>query len=155
VIDSGEYQVYNLKTSGENTLMPDSPDIDEIIKSAQARIAAENQRARQEKAAKLKEEQEKQINQFQKALVLYFRPEVYAAINLQYVWLNGPTARFEYKGAVIQITRPPGSQFRVTATKDHKTFEGFVEISGLLNKQTLIGDHILDAVSQLLTKFSG
>ncbi|HTC93109.1 MAG TPA: hypothetical protein VK699_06630 [Terriglobales bacterium] len=134
--------------------MPDTPDIDEIIKSAQARIAAENQRARQEKAAKLREEQEKQINQYQKTLVLYFRPDVYSVLNLTYVWSNGPAARFEYKNAVILITRPPGSQFRVTATKDNRTFEAFVEYSGLLNKQTLIGDHILDAVAQLLTKFS-
>ena len=133
--------------------MPESPDLDAVIKSAQARIASENQRAREEKAAKLKEEQEKQINQFQKTLVLYFRPEVYPVLDLQFAWSSGPTARFEYKGAVLQITRPPGSQFRVTATKDKKTFEAFVEYSGLLNKQTLIGDHILDAVSQLLEKF--
>ena len=133
--------------------MAETGDIDEIIKAAQARIAAENLRARQEKAAKLKEEQEKQINQYQKTLVLYFRPEVYAAMSLQYGWHNGPIAGFEYKKALIQITRPPGSQFRVTATKDGKTFEAFVEYSGLLNKQTLIGDHILDAVSQLTAKF--
>ena len=134
--------------------MADSSEIDESIKAAQARIAAENLRARQEKAAKLKEEQEKQINQYQKTLVLYFRPEVYASLSLQYGWHNGPIAGFEYKKAIIEITRPPGSQFRVTASKDGKTFEAFVEYSGLLNKQTLIGDHILDAISQLMAKFS-